>query len=47
MNACDFHNVEFRGRDKLVAAIDDAVAAKAQELTANAKTELDKIRAIG
>ncbi len=27
--------------------VDDAVAAKAQELTANAKTELDKIRAIG
>jgi hypothetical protein len=26
--------------------VDDAVAAKAQELTANAKTELDKIRAI-
>ena len=27
--------------------VDDAVAAKAQELTANAKTELEKIRAIG
>ncbi|HMS40822.1 MAG TPA: DUF3857 and transglutaminase domain-containing protein, partial [Pyrinomonadaceae bacterium] len=27
--------------------VDDSVAAKAQELTANAKTELDKIRAIG
>ncbi len=27
--------------------VDDTVAAKAQELTANAKTELDKIRAIG
>jgi hypothetical protein len=27
--------------------IDDAVAAKAQELTTNAKTELEKIRAIG
>ncbi len=27
--------------------VDDAVAGKAQELTANAKTELDKIRAIG
>lgn len=27
--------------------VDDAVAAKARELTANAKTELDKIRAIG
>lgn len=27
--------------------VDDAVAAKAQELTVNAKTELDKIRAIG
>ena len=27
--------------------VDDAVAGKAQELTANAKTELDKIKAIG
>ena len=27
--------------------VDDAVAAKAQELTANSKTELEKIRAIG
>lgn len=27
--------------------VDDSVAAKAQELTANAKTEFDKIRAIG
>ena len=27
--------------------VDDAVAAKARELTANSKTELDKIRAIG
>ncbi|MDQ6787003.1 MAG: DUF3857 domain-containing transglutaminase family protein [Acidobacteriota bacterium] len=27
--------------------VDDAVAAKARELTANAKTELDKIRAVG
>ena len=29
------------------AIVDDAVAAKARELTANAKTELEKIRAVG